>query len=37
MKRITTIIASLFLTVGVAQAQDAAMSMDELLKQIEQG
>ena len=37
MRRLTIIIASLFLIVGVAQAQEDATSMDELLKQIELG
>jgi biopolymer transport protein ExbB len=37
MKRLTIIIASLLLTTGVAQSQEDASSMDELLQQIEQG
>lgn len=37
MKRITTIIATAFLLVGVANAQDDADSMDALLDQIRQG
>jgi biopolymer transport protein ExbB len=37
MKRITIIIASLLLATGVAQSQEDASSMDELLQQIEQG
>jgi len=37
MKRITIIIASILLTVGAAQAQENANSMDELLNQIQQG
>ena len=37
MKRITIIIASLFLVVGVAQTQEGASTMDELLQQIERG
>ncbi len=37
MKQLTIIIASLFLFVGVAQTQDDASTMDELLQQIQQG
>lgn len=37
MKRITTIIVAGLLSIGVAQAQDAASSMAELLQQIERG
>lgn len=37
MKRITLMVASIFIMVGATQAQENASSMDELLKQIEQG
>ena len=37
MKRITIIIAGLLMCMGVAQAQDDASTMDELLQQIQQG
>ena len=37
MKRITIMIASLLLIVGIAQAQEDATSMDALLQQIQQG
>ena len=37
MKRITIMIASLLLIVGVAQGQDNATSMDALLEMIQQG
>ncbi len=37
MRRLTIIIASLFLMVGVAQAQEDATSMDALLQLIQQG
>ena len=37
MKRITIMIASIFVTMGAAQAQDSASSMDSLLEQIQRG
>ncbi len=37
MKRIAIIIASVFVAVGVAQAQDSASTMEDLLEQIQRG
>ena len=37
MKYISSLIASAFLVCGIAQAQEDASSMDQLLQQIERG